>query len=87
MEQMNGTELAKAVAYAINSYNFSDEDFVKQMHMEHRTLQQNFMRLIRRYIEETANLKYYDGRNEASVMFARKVMENVDPDDMRLPFI
>ena len=90
MEQMNGKELAKAVANAINSFNFSDEDFCEQMHKEHRTLQQNFMRLIRRYIEETAKQEEwygYDGRNEASVMFARKVMENVDPDDMRLPFI
>lgn len=87
MEQMDGKELAKTVAYAINSYNFDNKDFCEQMHREHRTLQQNFMRLIREYLKSTAETEYYDGRNEASVMFARKVMESVDPDDMKLPFI
>lgn len=87
MEQWNGKDLAEQVAYSMNSYNFNSAEFVKQMHKEHRTLQQNFMRLIRKYIEETAKLEYYDDRNEASVMMCRKIMEKLDPDDMMLPFI
>lgn len=93
MEQMNGKELAQAVAYAINSYNFNDKEFCEQMHKEHRTLQQNFMRLIRTYIEETAKQEEfygYDGRNEASVMMCRKlveIMENDEGNDFCLPYI
>ena len=87
MEQYNGKELAEVVVYAINSFNFNDEDFCEQMHKEHRTLQQNFMRLIRRYIEDTAKLEYYDDRNEASVMLCRKIMDKLDGEDVTLPFI
>lgn len=90
MEQMNGKELAEAVAYAINSYSFNAKDFCEQMHKEHRTLQQNFMRLIRRYIEETARLEHFDERNEASVMMCRKLVEimgNDEGNNFCLPYI
>lgn len=89
MEQYNGKELARVVADSLNSFNFNNDEFCKQMKFEHRTIQQNFMRLVRRYIEDTASAEKwdYDDRNEASVMFARAIMQNVDPDDMRLPFI
>lgn len=87
MEQMNGKELAQAVAYAINSFNFDAGEFCEQMHKEHRTLQQNFMRLIRRYIEETAKQEYFDDRNEASVMACRKLSQCIEDNDIYLPFI
>lgn len=87
MEQLNGKELAEQVAYSINSYNFNDAEFVKQMHREHRTLQQNFMRLIKLYIKETAALDNYDDRNEDSVMMCRKIMRRLDECDMMLPYI
>ena len=92
MEQMNGKELAEQVAYSINFFGFDNKAFCKQMHTEHRTLQQNFMRLIRTYIEETARMEKweFDDRNEASVMMCRKlveIMENDEGKDFCLPYI
>lgn len=92
MEQMDGKELAKQVAYSINSFNFNDKEFCEQMHREHRTLQQNFMRLIRTYIRETAKMQEYeyDDRNEASVMMCKKLVEIMEFDESKdfcLPYI
>ena len=54
---------------------------------EHRTIQQNFMRLIRDYIDYVAAQPDYmfDGRNEASQDFAKKASEATK--DNRLPMV
>ena len=83
---MTGPELAKEIASSLNSFSFDTKGFCKEMMNEHRTLQQNFMRLIRDYIEYVAGLPDYmfDGRNEASRDYAKKVAEI---EDDRLPMI
>lgn len=87
MEQLSGKDLAKLVAYSINSLNFKEEDFCEQMHKEHKTLQQNFMRLIFEYIRSTADQKSYDERNAASVAAARELLRVIETEHMSLPYI
>lgn len=87
MEQLSGRDLAKQVAYSINSFNFSNREFIDQMHSEHRTLQQNFMRLVLEYIVSTAETRHYDDRNEASVLAARKLLKTIEENHIYLPLI
>ena len=63
---------------------------VATMHNEHRTLQQAFTRFVLAWLVHLAELKegHYDGRNEASVRIARKLLEGVDVKyDLHLPLI
>ena len=83
---MNGVELAKEIGNSLNTFSFDKKGFNETMMREHRTIQQNFMRLIRDYIAYVAEQPDYmfDGRNEASRDFARKVMQI---EDNQLPMI
>lgn len=84
---MNGKELAEVTANAINNLTFSDEDFCDEMHKEHRTLQQSFMRLALEYIKTTAEQENYDERNRASVEAARKLAKVIEEEHLALPYI
>lgn len=84
---MTEQELAKEVANGINNMCFSDEEFCKEMHKQHRTLQQNFMRLIVEYIRTTAEQEFYDDRNEASVEAAKKLLKTIEDENIFLPYI
>ncbi len=83
---MNGTELAKVIGNSLNTFSFDKKGFCETMMKEHRTIQQNFMRLIRDYIEYVSEQPDYmfDGRNEASRDFAKKVMQI---EDNQLPYV
>ena len=84
---MTGTELAKEIGSSLNTFSFDKKGFCKEMMNEHRTIQQNFMRLIRDYIQYVAEQPDYmfDGRNEDSREFAKQVVEATM--DCRLPMI
>lgn len=84
---MNGKELAKEVSSSLNTFSFDTKGFCETMMHEHRTLQQNFMRLIRDYIAYVAEQPDYmfDGRNEASRDYARQITDMYLDD--RLPMI
>lgn len=70
---------------------FTDpDDFVEAMLNEHRTIQQNFTRLVARYLGELAKLHdkgRFDARNQASVEFAKKVQEQVLAEGVGFPHI
>jgi len=74
---MSGVELAKEIGSSLNTFSFDTKGFCKEMMNEHRTIQQNFMRLIRDYMQYVAEQPDYmfDGRNEDSREFAKKVVE------------
>ena len=60
--------------------NFHDKEnsilFNEAMSREHRTLQQNFTRLVFRWIEYCASEQYRtDGRNEASAKISRRMID------------
>ena len=74
------TERAQDLAGMVNT--FSSETmaayFVNEMARQHRTLQQNFTRLIIRWLEHLDKMGKegnYDLRNEASCHFATKALE------------
>lgn len=75
-------ELAKDIARAINNFGFGYEEFCKAMTNEHRTLQQSFTRLCIHWLETCSKLEYYDGRNEASVMLGKIVMDALEQNDI-----
>lgn len=70
----------------VNDCGFQDDELAEQMANEHPTLQQNFMRLCRKFIVKMSQKTYYDGRNESSVKMAKKMVEAIK-DDSCLPFI
>lgn len=65
------------VSDMVNDFGFNHKGVAKKMANEHCTLQQNFMRLCIEFIRQMAEKKYFDGRNEASVKLAKKIVESV----------
>lgn len=84
-------EAAEQVANFANNMTFKQDipHFVEAMSKEHRTLQQSFTGLCFAWIQHLASLQdgQYDGRNEASVKAAKKIMSQFDKYDLSLPFI
>ena len=81
-------DAVKAVSHLVNAYGSEEEGlFVKEMGREHRTLQQGFTRLCRRWLLHLAALEEcrYDLRNEASVELAKKIKATLE--DHPLPLI
>ena len=54
---------------------------------EHPTNQQSFMRLCMKFIKKMSEKKYWDGRNEASVKTAQKIMEAFGDEPIGLPCV
>ena len=67
----------------VNDCGFEDEGLAEFMANNHPTLQQNFMRLCTLFIKEMSKKTYYDGRNEKSVLMAKKMAELIET----LPFV
>ncbi len=70
---------------------FTDpDDFIEAMLNEHRTIQQNFTRLVADYLSRLAEQfdeGRFDARNQASVEFAKKVQERVLAEGVGFPYI
>lgn len=79
-------KVASDVSNFLNSLHPDYASFVEAMGMEHRTLQQCFTQLCLEWFKYLANTRYYDERNEASVMVARAVINTLG-NDIRLPYI
>lgn len=73
------------VSDMVNDCGFDHDGLAEKMANEHPTLQQNFMRMCKAFIKKMAEKKYYDGRNESSVLLARKLSEEID--NFSLPFV
>jgi hypothetical protein len=64
------------------------ERFVKIAHgTMHKTLQQNFMKMIVMWIKVNSTTNYMDLRNEATVNLCKAIVKNVDEADLYLPLI
>lgn len=79
--------VANSISDFTNSFSFPDELIAKKMANEHCTLQQSFMRLCMTFIKLMSEKKYWDGRNEASVKTAKKIMEAFGDEPIALPCI
>ena len=64
-----------AIDSMINDFGFDEKEIAQKLANNHNTLQQSFMRLCMRFIERMAEKTYWDGRNEASVQTAKKIVE------------
>ena len=77
MEDKKNTafEVASKIASFVNNFNCDEKEFIKQMSMEHRTLQQSFTRLVFKWIEFCASNDYhFDGRNEATHKISKEMV-------------
>lgn len=84
-ESKEGKALS-ALTDSLNSFSWNPETFAKAVQFEHRTLQQSLMRTIVKVIREMAEFNY-DGRNEASVMLCKEIVESGILDNHPLPFV
>lgn len=81
-------ENVQKVSSMLNSFSFNPKEFCELMCREHRTLQQSFTRLCIEWLCTCASDEYrYDGRNEASHIVAKALIESQDADFIGLPFI
>ena len=81
-------ENVQNVSSMLNSFSFNTKEFCELMCREHRTLQQSFTRLCIEWLCTCASDEYrYDGRNEASHIVAKALIESQDADFIGLPFI
>jgi len=75
------SELTHKITDYLNNFSYSENAlyFCEAMSREHRTLQQNFMRLIMGYLEYVKSDAYRtDGRNEASKKLATAILDALD---------
>jgi hypothetical protein len=91
---LSPTELATEISEFANvhgarSNNEEVQDLIKRMLRDHRTLQQNTMRIVIEYLKAVATqqLSQCDARNEASTLLASKLLENVSDEQLYLPYI
>lgn len=71
----------------VNDFGFADDLVAETMAYNHPTLQQSFMRLCLKFIKKMSEKKYWDGRNEASVKTAQKIMEAFGDEPIGLPCV
>ena len=79
--------VADCISDFTNSFSFPDDLIANKMANEHCTIQQSFMRLCMKFIKKMSEKKYWDGRNEASVNTAKKIMTAFDGEPFGLPFV
>ena len=78
---------AMALENAINSFSFNPDRFAEAIPYIHRTLQQNFFRLVRSCVCKMANAESWriDPRNEASHKMCKAIAEPMS--EYSLPYI
>jgi len=86
--KLSGEELQKETERFLNAFcnEENEKKFIELMSRSHRTLQQSYTRFVMKWIKVQAESKYYDGRNERSVMLCRKIMKAID-DEIYLPVV
>lgn len=87
LEDSREFKAARALEDAINSFSFNPERFAEAIPYMHRTLQQNFFRLVRSCVTKMANAESWriDPRNEASHRMCKAVAEIMG--EHSLPYI
>ena len=87
MATTKAQDCAASIAVMLNCARFPDAEVCQALLREHRTLQQSFTRLCKAWIKTLGEAPdaCFDGRNEASRAFAKKLMPYID--EVSLPFI
>ena len=77
-EYQKAKKLTSDITDFLNNFNYEETSqlFNEAMSREHRTLQQNFTRLVLKWIEYMASDEYRtDGRNEQSKQMANTILD------------
>ena len=87
LEDSREFKTARAFEDAINSFSFNPDRFAEAIPYMHRTLQQNFFRLVRSCVCKMANAESWriDPRNEASHKMCKAIAEPMS--EYSLPYI
>ena len=87
LEDSREFRAARALEDAINSFSFNPDRFAEAIPYMHRTLQQNFFRLVRSCVCKMANAESWriDPRNEASHKMCKAIAEPMS--EYSLPYI
>ena len=87
LEDSREFKAARALEDAINSFSFNPDRFAEAIPYMHRTLQQNFFRLVRSCVCKMANAESWriDPRNEASHRMCEAIAEPMS--EYSLPYI
>lgn len=87
LEDSREFKAARALEDAINSFSFNPDRFAEAIPYMHRTLQQNFFRLVRSCVCKMANAESWriDPRNEASHRMCKAIAEPMS--EYSLPYI
>lgn len=87
LEDSREFKAARALEDAINSFSFNPDRFAEAIPYMHRTLQQNFFRLVRSCVTKMANAESWriDPRNEASHKMCKAIAEPMS--EYSLPYI
>ena len=87
LEDSREFKAARALEVAINSFSFNPDRFAEAIPYMHRTLQQNFFRLVRSCVCKMANAESWriDPRNEASHKMCKAIAEPMS--EYSLPYI
>lgn len=78
-------KIVEKLTQYVNNISFNPDEFVDEMSRQHRTLQQRYTFLCVAWLKKLADTEYYDGRNEASVKFAKSIKKELD--DATFPYI
>ena len=86
---MGQEQIAQKISDAINTFGLHEKEVAKILANKHPTLQQNFMNIATAFILEMSKKKYADGRNQASVEKAKRIVSKIKYEDMegQCPFI
>ena len=83
-----GREMAEQLAQFTNSFdNGCQQAFAEGMLRQHRTLQQNVVRMFMSYMDMLAEQDDYDLRNQASIRLAKRIKRLMDDEHVTLPFV
>ena len=87
LQESREYKAAMALENAINSFSFNPDRFAEAIPYMHRTLQQNFFRLVRSCVCKMSNAESWriDPRNEASYKMCRAIVEPMS--EYSLPYI
>ena len=80
-------EMEKSIDHlsnALNNFNTGDQIklFFELFTRKHRTLQQNFFRMLCQFIIDYSEQKYYDDRNLDSINFCKKLKAYIIKNDL-----
>jgi len=82
-------EVAQKISEYLNTFGVKRNinSLVEELEKEHPTLQQSFTQLCISWLQNLAKREYFDDRNKASVNLARKILQNLNKEDLYLPMI